>query len=75
MVRKHILLLKQPFGNATACHVDIPYWLFDSPREISAWIVLDDSTKRKLDVYISCRVVTKLHLINVKQVLPIRIVF
>ena len=37
-------LIKQPFANATAWHVDVPYWSFDSPHAISAWIALDDAT-------------------------------
>lgn len=38
-------LIKQPFGNPTAFHLDVPYWSFTSDRAISIWIALDDATE------------------------------
>ncbi|HEX8834789.1 MAG TPA: phytanoyl-CoA dioxygenase family protein [Abditibacteriaceae bacterium] len=37
-------LIKPPFGNATAWHLDNPYWSFSSPNSISIWVPLDDAT-------------------------------
>lgn len=37
-------LIKPPFGNPTAWHLDIPYWSFSSSDSISIWIALDDAT-------------------------------
>lgn len=37
-------LIKPPFGNPTAWHLDVPYWSFDSRDAISIWIALDDAT-------------------------------
>lgn len=37
-------LIKQPYGNPTAWHLDNPYWSFDSPDAISIWVALDDAT-------------------------------
>lgn len=37
-------LIKEPWGNPTAWHVDNPYWSFHSPHAISIWIALDDAT-------------------------------
>jgi phytanoyl-CoA hydroxylase len=37
-------LIKEPFGNATAWHLDNPYWSFTSPNAISIWIALEDAT-------------------------------
>lgn len=37
-------LIKPPFGNATAWHLDNPYWSFSSRDAISVWIALDDAT-------------------------------
>jgi phytanoyl-CoA hydroxylase len=37
-------LVKQPFGNPTAWHVDNPYWSFSSPNSLSIWVALDDAT-------------------------------
>ena len=31
-------LIKEPFGNPTAWHLDNPYWSFHSPNAISIWI-------------------------------------
>lgn len=37
-------LIKPPFGNATAWHLDNPFWSFSSPDSISIWVALDDAT-------------------------------
>jgi ectoine hydroxylase-related dioxygenase (phytanoyl-CoA dioxygenase family) len=37
-------LIKPPFGNATAWHLDNPYWSFSSKDSISIWVALDDAT-------------------------------
>ena len=37
-------LFKPPFGNATAWHLDNPYWSFSSKQSLSFWIALDDAT-------------------------------
>lgn len=38
-------LIKQPYSNPTAFHLDVPYWSFSSPDAISIWIALDDATE------------------------------
>jgi phytanoyl-CoA hydroxylase len=37
-------LIKEPFANATAWHLDCPYWSFHSRDAISIWIALEDAT-------------------------------
>ena len=37
-------LIKPPYGNATAWHLDNPYWSFSSRDAISIWVALDDAT-------------------------------
>ena len=37
-------LQKMPWANATAWHLDNPYWSFHSRDAISMWIALDDAT-------------------------------
>jgi len=37
-------LIKPPFGNPTAWHLDNPYWSFSSKDSISIWVALDDAT-------------------------------
>jgi ectoine hydroxylase-related dioxygenase (phytanoyl-CoA dioxygenase family) len=37
-------LIKEPYGNPTAWHLDNPYWSFSSPHSISIWIALEDAT-------------------------------
>ncbi|MCE0521848.1 MAG: phytanoyl-CoA dioxygenase family protein [Methylacidiphilales bacterium] len=37
-------LIKEPFANATAWHLDVPYFSFLSPHCISVWIALEDAT-------------------------------
>ncbi len=37
-------LIKEPFGNATAWHLDDPYWSFRSRHAVSIWIALEEAT-------------------------------
>lgn len=37
-------LFKQPYGNQTAWHRDVPYWAFHSRKSVSMWFALDDAT-------------------------------
>jgi ectoine hydroxylase-related dioxygenase (phytanoyl-CoA dioxygenase family) len=37
-------LIKEPFANGTAWHLDVPYWSFQSRHAISVWIALEDAT-------------------------------
>ncbi len=37
-------LIKQPFANPTAWHLDNPYWSFFSKHSLSIWIALEDAT-------------------------------
>lgn len=37
-------LIKEPYGNGSAWHLDDPYWSFDSRDAISIWIALEDAT-------------------------------
>ena len=37
-------LIKEPFANPTAFHLDNPYWSFHSRDAISIWIALKDAT-------------------------------
>ena len=37
-------LIKQPFANPTAWHLDNPYWSFHSQQSISIWIAMEDAT-------------------------------
>jgi phytanoyl-CoA hydroxylase len=37
-------LIKQPWGNPTAWHLDNPYWSFYSRNAITIWVALDDAT-------------------------------
>ena len=37
-------LIKPPYGNPTAWHLDDPFWSFDSADAISVWVALDDAT-------------------------------
>ncbi len=37
-------LIKEPFGNPTAWHLDNPYWSFSSKNSISIWIALEEAT-------------------------------
>ena len=36
-------LIKEPFANPTAFHLDVPYWSFFSRHAISIWIALEDA--------------------------------
>lgn len=38
-------LIKQPYANPTAFHLDAPYWSFTTRDAISVWIALDDATE------------------------------
>ncbi len=38
-------LIKPPWGNPTAWHLDNPYWSFYSRDAISLWVALDDVTR------------------------------
>jgi phytanoyl-CoA hydroxylase len=37
-------LIKEPYGNPTAYHLDVPFWSFKSADAITIWIALDDAT-------------------------------
>lgn len=37
-------LIKPPYGNPTAWHLDVPYWSFFSRDALSIWVALDDAT-------------------------------
>ena len=37
-------LIKQPWANPTAWHLDNPYWSFHSRSSTSIWVALDDAT-------------------------------
>jgi len=37
-------LVKEPYANPTAFHLDVPYWSFTSPDAITVWVALDDAT-------------------------------
>jgi ectoine hydroxylase-related dioxygenase (phytanoyl-CoA dioxygenase family) len=37
-------LVKEPYANPTAFHLDVPDWSFTSPDAITIWIALDDAT-------------------------------
>lgn len=37
-------LIKPPYGNPTAWHLDNPFWSFSSRDAISVWVALDDAT-------------------------------
>ena len=37
-------LIKPPFGNPTAWHLDNPYWSFTAQDSLSIWVALDDAT-------------------------------
>jgi len=37
-------LIKQPWANPTAFHLDTPFWSFSDRRAISIWVALDDAT-------------------------------
>lgn len=38
-------LIKRPYANPTAFHLDVPYWSFAAPDAISIWVALDDATE------------------------------
>jgi phytanoyl-CoA hydroxylase len=37
-------LIKEPWGNPTAFHIDVPFWGFTSPDALTIWIALSDAT-------------------------------
>jgi phytanoyl-CoA hydroxylase len=37
-------LIKEPYGNPTGYHLDVPFWSFSSPDAITIWLALDDAT-------------------------------
>lgn len=37
-------LIKQPYANYTAFHLDVPFWSFTTPDALSIWVALDDAT-------------------------------
>ena len=37
-------LIKRPWANPTAWHLDNPFWSFSDDRAISIWVALDDAT-------------------------------
>lgn len=37
-------LVKQPWGNPTAWHLDTPFWSFDHREALSIWVALEDVT-------------------------------
>jgi phytanoyl-CoA hydroxylase len=37
-------LIKEPYGNPTAWHIDNPYWSFHSHHAVSIWVALEDAT-------------------------------
>lgn len=37
-------LIKQPYANPTAFHLDVPFWSFTSVDAITVWLALDDAT-------------------------------
>lgn len=44
-------LIKEPYGNPTAWHLDNPYWSFFSRNAISMWIALEDATPQNGCMY------------------------
>lgn len=44
-------LIKRPWANPTAWHLDCPYWSFSSRHAISIWIALDDATHQNGCLY------------------------
>jgi ectoine hydroxylase-related dioxygenase (phytanoyl-CoA dioxygenase family) len=37
-------LVKEPYANPTAFHLDVPYWSFRSDQALTIWIALGDAT-------------------------------
>jgi len=44
-------LVKEPYANPTAYHLDVPYWSFTSAHAITIWIALDDATLENGSLY------------------------
>lgn len=39
-------LVKQPWGNPTAWHLNTPFWSFDHREALSIWVALEDVTQQ-----------------------------
>lgn len=37
-------LVKEPYANPTAFHIDVPFWAFSSPDALTIWMAIDDAT-------------------------------
>jgi phytanoyl-CoA hydroxylase len=37
-------LVKEPYANPTAFHIDVPFWSFHSNKAITIWVALSDAT-------------------------------
>jgi ectoine hydroxylase-related dioxygenase (phytanoyl-CoA dioxygenase family) len=37
-------LIKEPYANPTAFHIDVPFWAFTSADALTIWIAMDDAT-------------------------------
>ncbi|HLI36219.1 MAG TPA: phytanoyl-CoA dioxygenase family protein [Streptosporangiaceae bacterium] len=37
-------LVKEPYANPTAFHIDVPFWSFTSADALTIWLALDDAT-------------------------------
>ncbi len=44
-------LVKRPYANPTAFHLDVPYWSFSSRNAVSIWVALDDATEQNGCLY------------------------
>lgn len=44
-------LIKPPYGNPTAWHLDNPYWSFTSRDALSIWVALEDATPQNGCLY------------------------
>lgn len=44
-------LIKEPYGNPTAWHLDNPYWSFHSNDAVSIWIALEEATPQNGCMY------------------------
>jgi phytanoyl-CoA hydroxylase len=38
------VLIKEPFANPTAFHLDVPYWSFKASNALTIWVALSDAT-------------------------------
>lgn len=37
-------LVKEPYANPTAFHIDVPFWAFQSNKAVTIWVALSDAT-------------------------------